>query len=59
MPESLEYFLHKLEKAIAYHSGLKDGSIVREHSYSLTYASKEVKELEKKVEIAKKLWRAS
>jgi len=35
---------------------LKDGSIAREHSYSLTYANKEVKELKKKVEIAKVLW---
>lgn len=56
MPESIEYFSDKLEKAIAYHKGLKDGSIEREHSYSLTYANKEVKELKKKVEIAKSLW---
>lgn len=56
MPESIEYFTHKLEKAIEYHKGLKDGSIEREHSYSLTYASKEVKELKKKVEIAELLW---
>ncbi len=56
MPESLEYFQAKLEKAIAYHVGLKNGSIERTHSYSLTYANKEVKELKKKVEIAKLLW---
>ena len=56
MPESIEYFSDRLEKAIAYHKGLKDGSIEREHSYSLTYANKEVKELKKKVEIAKLLW---
>lgn len=56
MPESIEYFEYKLEKATAYHKGLKDGSIEREHSYSLTYANKEVKELTKKVEIAKLLW---
>lgn len=56
MPESIEYFSGKLEKAITYHKGLKDGSITRTHSYSLTYASKEVKELKKKVEIAKLLW---
>lgn len=55
-PESLEYFSDQLEKAIAYQKGLKDGSIEREHSYSLTYANKEVKELKKKVEIAKLLW---
>jgi len=56
MPESIEYFSGKLEKAIAYHKGLKDGSIERTHSYSLTYANKEVKELKKKVEISKLLW---
>jgi len=56
MPESIEYFSDRLEKAIAYHKGLKDGSIEREHSYSLTYANKEVKELKKKAEIAKLLW---
>jgi len=56
MPESIEYFSDRLEKAIAYHKGLKDGSIEREHSYSLTYASNEVKELKKKVEIARLLW---
>jgi len=56
MPESLEYFQVKLEKAIAYHAGLKNGTIERTHSYSLTYANKEVKELKKNVEIAKLLW---
>lgn len=56
MPESLDYFKAKLEKAIEYHKGLKDRSIPREHSYSLTYANKEVKELKKKVEIAEMLW---
>ena len=28
----------------------------REHSFSLTYAKKEVNELEKKIELAKRLW---
>lgn len=56
MPESLEYFQIKLKEAIGYHTGLKNGSIPREHSYSLTYANKNVKDLKKKVEIAKKLW---
>lgn len=56
MPESIDYFTEKLEKATAYHKGLKDDTIQREHSYSLTYANKEVKELIKKVEIAKLLW---
>ena len=56
MPESIEYFTDKLEKATAYHAGLKSGSIERTHSYSLTYAKKEVKDLQNKVEIAELLW---
>lgn len=56
MPESIKYFSDKLEKAITYHKGLKDGTIEKEHSYSLTYASKDVRELKKKVEIAELLW---
>lgn len=56
MPESLEYFSDKLEEAITYHKGLKDGMIERWHSYSLSYAKKAVNELKKKVEIAKLLW---
>lgn len=56
MPESLEYFRGQLEKAIAYHEGLKNGTIERTHSYSLTYAKKDVNELKKKVEIAELLW---
>lgn len=56
MPESIKYFSEKLEKAITYHKGLKNGTIEKEHSYSLTYASKDVRELKKKVEIAELLW---
>ena len=56
MPESIEYFTSKLERATAYHKGLKDGSIERQHSYSLTYAGKEVKDLTEKVKTAKLLW---
>lgn len=56
IPESLEFFKSELKKAKEYHKGLKDGSIEREHSYSLTYAKKAVNELIKKVEIAEKLW---
>ena len=56
MPESIEYFSYKLEKAMEYHQGIKNGTIPKEHSYSLSYASKDVRELKKKVEIAKKLW---
>jgi hypothetical protein len=56
MPCSIEYFEYKLEKATEYHKGLKDGTIEKAHSYSLTYASKDVKELKQKVEMAKLLW---
>ena len=56
MPESLDFFTHKLEEAIKYHAGLKDGSIPKEHSFSLTYANKAVKELTEKVKTASILW---
>ena len=56
MPESLEYFKEKLSEAIAIHEGLKNGTIKKSHSYSLSYASKDVRELKKKVEIAGLLW---
>lgn len=55
-PESVEYFRYKLNKAVEYHKALKDGTIERTHSYSLTYANKDVKELKQKVEIANLLW---
>lgn len=56
MPESLEFFEIQLEEATTYHQGLKYGSIKREHSYSLTYAGKKVKDLKSKYETAVKLW---
>lgn len=56
MPESIEYFEYKLEAAKAHHEGLKNGSIARYHSYSLTYAKKDLNEAEKNYNIAKKLW---
>jgi len=56
MPESMEYYEIKLEQAKQRHEGLKNGSIQREHSFSLTYAKKEVNELIEKVLTAKKLW---
>ena len=57
MPCSIEYFEYKLEKAIERHAGLKNGTIEKSHSYSLTYANKDVKELKQKVEIANLLWK--
>ena len=56
MPESLEFFNTQLEEAITYHKGLKDGSIKRGHSFSLTYANKKVNDLKNKCKFAAKLW---
>lgn len=56
MPESIEFFEHKLQKARNYHEGLKSGKYERLHSFSLTYAKKDVNEMEKKLELAKRLW---
>lgn len=56
MPECLDYYEFELEKAKAKHEGMKNGTIERLHGMSLQYANKEVKELEKKIQIAKKLW---
>jgi hypothetical protein len=56
MPESIEHFQTILDKAKAKHKGLKDNTIPRQHSYSLTYANKEVKEAEKNLALALKLW---
>src|SRR5690554_5438516 len=56
MPESLEYYSDELKKAIEHQQLLKSKPELREHAYSLTYATKKVKELTKKVEIAKTLW---
>jgi len=56
MPESLDFYEFELEKAKAKHEGLKNGTIERSHSYSLTYAKKELNEVEKKYQLAKKLW---
>lgn len=56
MPCSLEYFKEKLEDAIIYHKKLKSGEMPQAHAYSMSYASKEVRELKKKVKIAEALW---
>lgn len=56
MPESMEYYKSQLKEAEEYHKGLKDGTIKKEHDYSLVYASKRIKELKSKYEIALKLW---
>lgn len=56
MPESLGYFKIKLDEAKRNHQFLKDNPDAREHSFSLTYAKKEVNELTDKVDTAEKLW---
>lgn len=56
MPESIEYFEYEVEKATRKHQGLKDGTIERSHSFSLTYAKKDLNEAQKKLELAKRLW---
>lgn len=56
MPESIEYFEFKLEEAKKKHQYLKENPDKRRHSYSLTYAKKEVNEITKKHQIAIKLW---
>lgn len=56
MPESVEFFEYKLEKAKAKHEGLKNGTIPRDHSFSLPYAKKAVNEIQKKLDLCRKLW---
>ena len=56
MPESIDFYEHKLEVAQKYHEAVKSGKCPRSHSYALTYAKKEVNELQKKYELAKTLW---
>lgn len=56
MPESVEYYEHKLAVAKEYHEGVKSGKYPREHLYSLTYTKKAVNEAQKNFDLAKKLW---
>ena len=56
MPESIEYFEQKLNEAKEYHEGLKSGKYERQHSYSMVYANKAVKDLQNKYDTAVKLW---
>lgn len=56
MPESVDFYAYKLEQAQQIHEGLKNGTIERAHGFSLTYAKKDVNELQKKLELAKRLW---
>lgn len=56
MPESIDFYTHKLEEAKAYHLELKNNPAKRAHSMSLSYASKAVKVAEENVRLANKLW---
>lgn len=56
MPESVDFYEHKLEQAKEYHEGVKSGKYAREHMYTLTYAKKAVNEAQKNYDLAKKLW---
>ena len=56
MPESIELYEYKLEEAKMLHEGLKKGTIEKRHSYSLTYAKKDVNKFEALLKDAQKLW---
>jgi hypothetical protein len=56
MPDSLEFFEYELMKAKEKHQLLKDKPEARNHSMSLQYANKTVKDLEAKVYTAIILW---
>jgi hypothetical protein len=56
MPESIDFYAYKLEIAKAHHQELKADARKRDHSMSLQYANKAVKDLEKNVQLAVKLW---
>ena len=56
MPESIDFYAHKLEAARKYHADMKAGKIERRHSMSLQYAKKAVNEAEKNYNLALKLW---
>lgn len=56
MPESIDFYEHKLETAKEYHEGVKSGKYPREHAYTLTYAKKAVNEAQKNYDMAKRLW---
>ena len=56
MPESLDYFAFELEKAKEHHKFLKDNPEERVHSFSLSYANKKLKDIQKKFDLAQKLW---
>ena len=56
MPESLEYYAHKLEEAERHHADLKSNPGKRSHGMSLQYANKAKKDAEINLKLAQKLW---
>lgn len=56
IPESLEFYQYKVEECQKRHKYLKDHPEKREHSLALTYANKAVKDAEKSLKMAIKLW---
>lgn len=56
MPESIDFYEHKLEVAKEYHEGIKSGKYPRSHMYTLIYAKKDANEAQKNYDLAVKLW---
>jgi len=56
MPESIDFYEYKLAQAKKKHEGLLNGTIERAHSFSLTYAKKEVNNFTDLYNKALKLW---
>ena len=56
MPESVEYYEHLAEVMEEIHQNLKSGKTAKSHSYSLTYAKKNLNNAIKNLETAQKLW---
>ena len=56
MPESIDYYAQKLDKAKEYHEGLKSGKYLKPHSYAVPYAKKAVNEAQKNYDLAIRLW---
>lgn len=56
MPESIEFYEFKVEELKERHEKIKSGEIPRDHSFTLQYSNRDVKEAEKNLALAKRLW---
>jgi hypothetical protein len=56
MPEAVEFYEFKVEELKERHEKIKSGEIPRDHSFTLQYSNRDVKEAEKNLALAKKLW---